>query len=261
MSRLQSLPNSLQKSISDSSFLKVISGLSNFDQSLVTLISKAAGMGGADLLDVACDPEIVSLAIKNSGIPICASAIEPELFPAVVKAGVSIIEIGNFDSFYKKGRFFKADEVISLTKRTRKILPNFPLSVTVPHSLPLDQQAQLALDLVEEGADMIQTEGGSIAQPHSSGILGLIEKASPTLAATAVISESLRKAGLSIPVISASGLSSVTIPMALSLGASGVGVGSVVNKLNNQVEMIATVRGLRESFLSSRNSIPKLKIN
>jgi hypothetical protein len=33
------------------------------------------------------------------------------------------------------------------------------LSVTVPHVLPLDQQEQLAVDLVAAGADIIQTEG------------------------------------------------------------------------------------------------------
>ena len=259
MSRLQSLPHSLQKSISDSSFLKVISGLSNFDKSLVTRIAKAASHGGADLLDIACDPELVALAIKNSTIPICASAVDPELFPPVIEAGASIIEIGNFDSFYLQGRFFDADEVISLTQQTRKLLPNAPLSVTVPHTLSLDKQSQLALDLIEEGADLIQTEGGTIAMPHSPGILGLIEKAAPTLAATAAISETLKKAGSNVPVISASGLSSVTIPMAFSIGASGVGVGSAVNKLSNEIEMLAVIRSLRDSIPTARKIIANLK--
>ena len=48
--------------------------------------------------------------------------------------------------------------------------------------------------------------------------------------------------------MSASGLSSVTCPMAISCGASAVGVGSVVNKLDNLVSMIAVVRGLKESL-------------
>ena len=57
------------------------------------------------------------------------------------------------------------------------------LSVTVPHVLPMDQQEQLAIDLVAAGADLIQTEGGTSAKPFSAGHLGLIEKAAPTLAA------------------------------------------------------------------------------
>ncbi|MFO0195848.1 MAG: DUF561 domain-containing protein, partial [Pseudanabaena sp.] len=52
----------------------------------------------------------------------------------------------------------------------------------------------------------------------------------------------------SIPVMCASGLSNVTVPMAIAAGASGVGVGSAVNQLNDVVSMIATVRALKESF-------------
>ena len=248
MSRLKHLPISLQKSIEENSLLKVIAGLNNFDKVSVSKISKAASIGGADLLDIACDPKLVALALQNSDIPICVSSVNPEAFPTAIQAGASMIEIGNFDSFYLEGRFFDAAEVLSLTKETRKLLPDIPMSVTVPHTLPLDQQSQLALDLVGEGADFIQSEGGMLAKPNSVGILGLIEKAAPTLAATYSIKKSLKKANLDIPLICASGLSAVTIPMALSSGASGVGVGSAVNKLGTEIEMIAAVKSLSESI-------------
>ena len=51
-----------------------------------------------------------------------------------------------------------------------------------------------------------------------------------------------------MPVICASGLSEVTAPMAISVGASGVGIGSAVNKLKTELAMIATVKGLREAL-------------
>ena len=261
MSRLQHLPISLQKSICEKSFLKVIAGLSNFDKVSVANVAKAASLGGADLLDIACDPALVDLAIQNSDLPVCVSAVNPELFPAAIEAGASMIEIGNFDSFYAQGRFFDATEVLYLTSQTRKLLPEVFLSVTVPHKLPLDKQSQLALDLLEQGADMIQTEGGKLSSPKSSGNLGLIEKAAPTLAATHAISESLRNSGSMIPVICASGLSSLTIPMAFSMGATGVGIGSAINKLTSHIEMVAGVRSLRESISSSRNLIKKLEYN
>jgi hypothetical protein len=123
------------------------------------------------------------------------------------------------------------------------------LSVTVPHVLPLDQQEQLAADLVVAGADLIQTEGGMSAKPFSAGSLGLIEKAAPTLAAAHSISRAV-----SVPVLCASGLSSVTVPMAIAAGAAGVGVGSAVNKLNDQLAMVAVVRGLREALGSAVNA-------
>ncbi len=106
MTRLQTLPVLLQKSIQDRSLLKVISGLNNFNSESVVQISKSAGLGGADLLDIACEPKLVELAAEVSNIPVCVSSVEPRLFPNAVQAGASMIEIGNYDSFYPDGHFF-----------------------------------------------------------------------------------------------------------------------------------------------------------
>ncbi len=248
MTRLRKLPVSLQKSIQNRSLLKVISGLNNFNPESVCRIAKAAGLGGADLLDIACDPKLVELSVETSNIPVCVSSVEPKLFPLAVKAGASMIEIGNFDSFYPDGRFFSADEVLSLAVESRRLLPEVVLSVTVPHTLPLDSQAQLALELIDSGADLIQTEGGTSSHPVSPGTLGLIQKASPTLAGTFAIFSALKHIHPNIPLISASGLSEVTVPMAISVGANGVGIGSAVNKLNTELAMVATVKGLRQTL-------------
>lgn len=246
MSRLSSLPLQLQQALASRRLLKVIAGLTNFDAASVERISRAAGLGGADLIDLACDPELVRRAAAVSGLPICVSAVDPELFPAAVAAGAALVEIGNYDAFYPLGRRFDAAEVLELTRRTRSLLPEVVLSVTVPHVLPLDQQEQLAIDLVEAGADLIQTEGGTSARPFSAGSLGLIEKAAPTLAAAHAISRAV-----SVPVLCASGLSAVTLPMAIAAGASGVGVGSAVNRLGDELAMVAVVRSLREALGSS----------
>ena len=247
MTRLQQLPASLQRSIEQRSALKVIAGLMNFDAASVERVSRAAGCGGADLIDVACDPTLVRLAIEASaGVPVCVSSVEPEQFPAAVAAGAVMVEIGNFDAFYPQGRIFDAAEVLALTRHTRALLPDVALSVTVPHVLPMDEQEQLAVDLVEAGADLIQTEGGTSARPFSAGSLGLIEKAAPTLAAAHSISSVSQ-----VPVLCASGLSAVTVPMAIAAGASGVGVGSAVNRLDDELAMVAVVRALREALPSS----------
>jgi len=243
MSRLSSLPLQLQQALASRRLLKVIAGLTNFDAASVERISRAAGLGGADLIDLACDPELVRRAAAVSGLPICVSAVDPELFPAAVAAGAALVEIGNYDAFYPLGRLFDAAEVLELTRRTRALLSEVVLSVTVPHVLPLDQQEQLAIDLVEAGADLIQTEGGTSARPFSAGTLGLIEKAAPTLAAAHAISRAV-----SVPVLCASGLSAVTLPMAIAAGASGVGVGSAVNRLGDELAMVAVVRSLREAL-------------
>jgi len=237
----------LQAALAEQRALKVIAGLNNFDAASVARVARAAAAGGADLIDVACDAALVALVREVAPeLPICVSAVEPELFVAAVAVGADMIEIGNFDSFYPQGIVFGADEVLELTRRTRALLPQVVLSVTVPHVLPLDQQEQLAVDLVEAGADLIQTEGGTAAKPFSAGNLGLIEKAAPTLAAAHGISRAV-----AVPVLCASGLSAVTLPMAIAAGASGVGVGSAVNRLSDELAMLAVVRSLREALGSA----------
>jgi DhnA family fructose-bisphosphate aldolase class Ia len=123
------------------------------------------------------------------------------------------------------------------------------LSVTVPHILELDQQVELAQTLVALGADIIQTEGGTSSQPHHAGVLGLIEKAAPTLAAASEISRAV-----SVPVLCASGISSITAPMAIAAGAAGVGVGTAINQLNDPIAMVAAVRSLVESLSGATHS-------
>lgn len=240
----------LAQALTRKNALKVISGLNNFDRQLVTTVVKAAEAGGATFVDIAAQPELVE-AIRNlTNLPICVSAVEPTLFVSAVNAGADLIEIGNFDSFYAQGRRFEAAEVLELTQQTRSLLPKVTLSVTVPHILALDEQVRLAEQLVEAGADLIQTEGGTSIQPSTPGVRGLIEKAAPTLAAAHSISQAV-----SIPVLCASGLSSVTVPMAIAAGASGVGVGSAINRLNSEVAMVAAVRSLVEALSRSQVSV------
>jgi len=248
MSKINLLPKTIQEELRSKSLLKVISGLNNFDPQSVKTISEAASLGGADLVDIACKPQLVEAAILIAALPVCVSSVEPKLFIDSVKAGASLIEIGNYDTFYAQGINFSDKKVLNLTKETRDLLPDIPLSVTVPHTMSIDKQVDLANKLVEEGVDIIQTEGGTSSNPYSPGIQGFFEKSVPTLAATYAIYQEFEKQSLNIPIMSASGLSQVTCPMAISCGASAVGVGSVVNKLDNLVSMIAVVRGLKESL-------------
>ncbi len=223
--------------------LKVISGLNNFDLNKVSAVCRAAQAGGATFVDIAADANLIKAVRELIDLPICVSAVEVSDFIMAVSAGADLIEIGNFDSFYAQGITFSAEDVLNLTRATRQALPDITLSVTVPHILALDEQVELAQALVTEGADIIQTEGGTSSQPNHSGVLGLIEKASPTLASAYEISRAVN-----IPVMCASGLSDVTIPMAIASGADGVGVGSAINKLNDEIAMVAVVRRLVESL-------------
>ncbi|KAJ8616683.1 hypothetical protein MRB53_036055 [Persea americana] len=234
--------------------LKIISGLHNLNKENVASVVTAADQGGATHVDIACDPELVKLAVSLTSLPICVSSVDPEAFPVAVEAGAQMVEIGNYDSFYEMGRLFSPEQILELTKETRRILPSVTLSVTVPHTLSLPDQVKLAELLEQEGADIIQTEGGKSSNPSKPGVLGLIEKATPTLAAAYSISRAVQ-----IPVMCSSGLSAVTAPMALTAGAAGVGVGSAVNKLNDVVAMIAQVKSIADSLKLSTSYFPQEK--
>nr|CAD1823797.1 unnamed protein product [Ananas comosus var. bracteatus] len=224
--------------IVSSSKLTIISGLQNFDKDRVASVVIAADKGGATHVDIACDQELVKLAMNLTSLPICVSSVDPLAFAPAVEAGAQMIEIGNYDSFYEL--------------ETRRILPFLTLSVTIPHTLSLPDQVKLAELLEEEGADIIQTEGGKCSTPTKPGVLGLIEKATPTLAAAYSISRAV-----TVPVMCSSGLSAVTAPMALTAGAAGVGIGSAVNKLNDVVAMIAEVKSIAEALGLSTKDVTK----
>lgn len=244
----------LVSALTNQAALKVISGLQNFNSDKVAAVVQAADQGGATFVDIAADPDLVKLAKSLTTLPICVSAVDPQVLYKAVQAGADLVEIGNYDSFYAQGRVFSSEEVLELTRQTRNLLPEITLSVTVPHTLPLDQQVELAIALVQAGADIIQTEGGTSSQPTHPGTLGLIEKAAPTLAAAYEISQAVN-----VPVLCASGLSNVTIPMAIAAGASGVGVGSAINQLNSPIAMIAAVRSLVEALSTSTSPVSRAR--
>ncbi|CAL5346294.1 unnamed protein product [Camellia sinensis] len=239
--------------------LKIISGLQNFCRDNVASVVTAADKGGATHVDIACDPELVKLATSLTSLPVCVSSVDPAAFPAAVEAGALMVEIGNYDSFYEMGILFSPEQgvptveagalwsrsirILNLTKETKRILPSVTLSVTVPHTLSLPDQVKLAERLEQEGVDIIQTEGGKCSNPSKAGVLGLIEKATPTLASVYSISRAVK-----VPVMCSSGLSAVTAPMAITAGAAGVGVGSAINKLNDVVAMVAEVRSIADSL-------------
>lgn len=241
----------LQQAFAARRAVKIIAGLDNFDSGRVVQIARAAEQGGATFVDIACDAELIRLVRRTTELPVCVSAIEPEDLLMAVRSGADCVEIGNFDSFYAKGIRFEARQVIDLTRRSRDLLgPNVLLSVTVPHTLNLDEQVNLAVQLEALGASLIQTEGGTASRPTHPGTLGLIEKAAPTLAAAYEIARAV-----SIPVLCASGLSAVTVPMALASGAAGVGIGTAVNRLGDEVAMIAQVRSIVEAVAAAHRLV------
>ncbi len=76
-----------------------------------------------------------------------------------------MVEIGNYDSFYGQGISFSADDIIRMTTETRKLLPTIPLSVTIPHNIPLNEQIILAKTLESIGISSLTALIISILTP------------------------------------------------------------------------------------------------
>ncbi|XRA96825.1 IMP dehydrogenase/GMP reductase [Pycnococcus provasolii] len=245
---------SVMKPFRNKSAIKVIAGLMNFDQADVLDIANAARLGGATCVDIAADHELVTrvretlTAHGKQEVAICVSGVDPVNLAAAMELA-DMGEIGNYDWFYASDPEFQmdAETVLHIAHGVKSRCPSKPLSVTVPHTLPLDAQVDLAFALQKDGlADIIQTEGAVVSRPQRSGVVGLIEKATPTLAAVHSISR-----GVNIPVMAASGISDVTAPLALAAGASGVGIGTFISKQNSTVGRIAAVRTVKETMAVS----------
>lgn len=233
--------------------IKIISSIDNYNLDSVKKVVSAAQMGLASAVDVACDKEVFEVAAKNTTLPIFVSSIHPFKLAEAVKWGADAIEIGNFDALYKKGETFSADEVYEIALETMSLVEgkNIFICVTIPGNIDIKEQIELAKNFELLGVDLIQTEGMKPQGIKTVGAKALLETAQATIGNTLELSRHV-----SIPVMSASGISAQTTPLAFAAGASAVGVGSAVNKLDTQIEMVATIRNIVAS-VAYRNSINK----
>ncbi|MEI8377057.1 MAG: DUF561 domain-containing protein [bacterium] len=233
----------LMRSIEEKAMVKIIAGIDNFDIENVKKVVCAADMAGATAVDISAREDIIALTKELTDIAIFVSSINPEELEMAVNMGVDAIEIGNYDALYKKGLRITAEDVLDITQKTRNLVgDDVFLSVTVPGHIDISEQIQLAQQLQSMGVNMIQSEGASVANVQNTGARGLLEKANVSIANTI---ELIRN--IDIPVMTASGITSTTASMAFAAGASGIGVGSCVNRLSSTIEMAATARAIVEA--------------
>ncbi|MFA7658629.1 MAG: DUF561 domain-containing protein [Candidatus Gastranaerophilaceae bacterium] len=223
--------------------VKVIAGIDNFDIENVKKVAAAATQAGASAIDISASEEVFEIARQLSDLPLFVSSIFPEELAQAVKMGADAIELGNFDALYKKGVRMGADEVLELARKTMSLINKSEtfFCVTVPGHISVAEQINLARKLEELGVDLIQTEGSAIANVQSEGARGLMETAQVSIANTIEIARNV-----DIPVMTASGITSTTAAFAFAAGASAIGVGSCINKLDSSLAMMAVTRSLVE---------------
>ena len=228
--------------------VKIIAGIDNFDIENVKKVVSAASQAGASAIDICANEEIFEVARQLTELPLFVSSIVPEELAQAVKMGADAIELGNFDALYKIGVRMGAEEVLELARKTMSLINKSEtfVCVTVPGHICVANQIDLARKLEELGVDLIQTEGAAIANIQSDGARGLMEAAQVSIANTIEIARNV-----DVPVMTASGITNTTAALAFAAGASAIGVGSCINKMDSSLAMMAVARSLVE--IASKN--------
>ncbi len=229
--------------------VKIIAGIDNFDIDNVKKVVTSAQQAGASAVDICAKEEIIKEVRNMTEMPVFVSSVKPEELVKAVELGADAIELGNFDALYGKGLSFNSSTVLDLVSKTLELLGDNKVffSVTVPGCLPISDQIELARKLETMGIDLIQTEGYYSQNNQSDGVKGLMERAELTLSNTVELSRNI-----DLPVMTASNINPTTAPFAFAAGASAIGCGSCVNKLDSALSMTATISNLVE--IASRNT-------
>jgi len=240
--------NLFKQHLEEKRAVKIIAGIDNFDIESVKKVVSAANQAGASAIDICADAEIFKAARQLTELPLFVSSVVPEELAQAVQMGADGIELGNFDALYKSGVRMGADEVLELARKTMSLINKAEtfVCVTVPGHISVAEQIDLARNLEEIGVDLIQTEGSATTNAQSEGARGLMETAQVSIANTIELSRNV-----DIPVMTASGITPTTAALAFAAGASAIGVGSCVNKLDSSIAMMAVARSLVE--IAERN--------
>lgn len=235
--------------------VKVIAGIDNFDIENIRKVVSAAQSSGASAVDICAKPEIISAVREMTDMPIFVSSVVPSELVKAVELGADAIELGNFDALYKKGMSFTSEDVLSLVKETLNMLGETKtfFCVTIPGEIAIADQIELARKLETMGIDLIQTEGHFSNENQSAGVKGLMERAELTLSNTIELTRNI-----DLPVMTATAINPTTAPFAFAAGASAIGCGSCINKMDSELSMMATAKSLVE--IASRNALKVVEL-
>lgn len=246
MARIDSFKHALEEKRA----VKIIAGIDNYDIENIKNVVTSAQSAHATAVDICAREDIITEVRSMTDMPIFVSSIVPSELVRAVELGADAIEFGNFDVLYKKGMSFDANDVLKMVEETISLLGDKKvyMSVTIPGEIPTEDQIALAIKLESMGIDLIQTEGHYSSEANLSGARALMNRAELTLANTIELVRNVE-----IPVMTATGINPTTAPFAFAAGASAIGCGSCVNKLNSTISMIATISSLVE--IANRNAV------
>nr|YP_009398632.1 hypothetical protein [Kuetzingia canaliculata]ARW67818.1 hypothetical protein [Kuetzingia canaliculata] len=248
--------------------IKVITGLDNSDIDKILKIVKAAELSKVNYIDTIANPSIVSILKSISSLPICVSSINPiDLYNCVI-AGADLVELGNFDSLYKRNIYLNSSDIFNLAKETLELVNNIDICVTIPYYLNWQEQIILAQKLENIGISILQTEGSPISKPYRNyniitpkpnnydNVFCSFNSSCLSLSSTYILSNHVK-----IPVITSSKINCLSSSMAMLYGASGIGIGSAISQINDLNNMYSYIEELRQSLylINHQSSIIKNK--
>lgn len=232
--------------LSERSLLKIITGIFNFNKQKVLQIASMADKAGDVALDICAREDIVTEVRETyPNLILAVSAIKVSELKRAQDLGADILELGNFEALYEQGIFYSAEEVLEITKELLSIRQkDVILSVTVPGHLKLNEQVKLAKALEDLGIDIIQTEGAALSDANATSALGSIQKVALTLANTIELNKHIENTA----IMTASGISPDMASLAITAGAKAIGVGTYVNKLESDEEILAAINNLKAAI-------------
>lgn len=249
-----------KQALSEKRALKVISGINNLNLEKVEKVVSSAIEAKATAIDVAAKEDVLSLATRliseaKSDIALFASSISAiELANAVNNFNVNAIELGNFDALYNQGiTAMSSIQILDIVKETlslinKEIRSQILFSVTIPGSLAINEQISLARELESLGIDLIQTEGFVSQASSFEGARAWLNRAELTISNTLELSRNIE-----LPIMTSSNINTTTAQFAFAAGASAIGCGSCINRLESKISMLAVISNLVE--IANRNSI------
>ena len=234
--------------LKNKSLVKIISGIQNYDKQKTLNVAMAGELGGATCIDISDDEEIIKTVRASVEVPLFFSSVDPKKLIRAQELGADVLEIGNYEPYYKEGRLFTRKEITEIVKAVKIAQGrNVLLCCTVPGTLEIENQVKLANVLLNLGVDILQTEGFPPETPvsdRSDQAFNEILQSSSTLANLI----ELRKTLKDVPIICASGITPRTLPFVFAGGASGVGIGTYINSLPSQTLMQEKIEEIMETI-------------
>ena len=214
----------LKKMLEEKKFLKVISGMENFNKGHVRTVVNAATLGFAQSVDISADAENIKWVKENhTRLITFVSSLSPAMLVKSIEWGADVVELGNFDALYAQGKSISKEEVVALTRELRMLAgKEAMICITVPGTLSIEDQVDLACQMQAAGADMLQVEN--------------LEYESEYANAKAIVQ------AVEIPVILSGKIDASKIEKALATGVNGLGIGNAINSKLDLPSMVEEVK-------------------